>query len=252
MRFALSNDERIEATKGAKGVCPCCGNDLVAKCGEIYIHHWAHKKKCDDHWWENETEWHRNWKNEFPEKWQEVIHRDKSGEKHIADVKTSGGWAIEFQHSFIEPEERRSRDNFYTKLIWVVDGTRRPTDLKQFQEVLKRVQIFSQEPSLMYVYFPNKCRLFNEWGNSNSFIFLDFNDSLVGYKNQLWLIYSRTSDNKIFLGQFSRSSFIDCLNNNKFDVMVNKIINPIHKAIEDSLPSELKLKELIQLLNLKF
>ena len=50
MRFALSNDERIEATKGAKGVCPCCGNDLVAKCGEIVIHHWSHKKKCDDHW----------------------------------------------------------------------------------------------------------------------------------------------------------------------------------------------------------
>ena len=46
MRFALSNDERIEAIKGAKGVCPCCGNDLVAKCGEVYIHHWAHKKKC--------------------------------------------------------------------------------------------------------------------------------------------------------------------------------------------------------------
>ena len=49
MRFALSNDERIEAIKGAKGVCPCCGNDLVAKCGEVYIHHWSHKKKCDDY-----------------------------------------------------------------------------------------------------------------------------------------------------------------------------------------------------------
>ena len=32
MRFALLKDERIEANKGAKGVCPCCGNDLVAKC----------------------------------------------------------------------------------------------------------------------------------------------------------------------------------------------------------------------------
>ena len=132
MRFAFFKDERIEATKGAKGVCPCCGSELIAKCGEVYAHHWAHKKKCDDHWWENETEWHRNWKNQFPKEWQEVIHRDESGEKHIADVKTSEGWAIEFQHSYLKPEERRSRNNFYNKLIWVVDGTRRKTDAKQF------------------------------------------------------------------------------------------------------------------------
>ena len=70
MRFALSNNERIEPTKGAKGFCPCCGAELVAKCGEIKRHHWAHKKKCDDHWWENETDWHRNWKNQFPKEWQ--------------------------------------------------------------------------------------------------------------------------------------------------------------------------------------
>jgi hypothetical protein len=31
MKFALFNfnDERIEATKGAKGVCPCCGSELI-------------------------------------------------------------------------------------------------------------------------------------------------------------------------------------------------------------------------------
>ena len=72
MKFALSNDERIEASKGAKGVCPSCGSELIAKCGEIVIHHWAHKKKCDDYWWENETQWHRNWKNKFPDEWQEI------------------------------------------------------------------------------------------------------------------------------------------------------------------------------------
>ena len=136
MRFALLNDERIEATKGAKGLCPSCGSELVAKCGEIKVHYWSHKKKCDDYWWENETEWHRNWKNEFPREWQEVIHKDESGEKHIADVKTDEDWVVEFQHSAIASEERNSRDQFYKKLIWVVDGTRRKTDVKQFQKVL--------------------------------------------------------------------------------------------------------------------
>ena len=28
MRFALSNNERIEPSKGAKGFCPCCGSEL--------------------------------------------------------------------------------------------------------------------------------------------------------------------------------------------------------------------------------
>ena len=31
MRFALSNNERIEPTKGAKGLCPSSGSELVAR-----------------------------------------------------------------------------------------------------------------------------------------------------------------------------------------------------------------------------
>ena len=156
MRFALSNDKHIEVTKRAKGICPCCGNDLVAKCGEINIHHWSHKKKCDDHWWENETEWHRNWKNYFPKEWQEIIQKDESGEKHIADVKTSSGWVIEFQHSAIATEERDSRDYFYTNLIWVVDGTRRKTDIKQFQNEIKQAHI------VYYLEYPEDYRLIRD------------------------------------------------------------------------------------------
>ena len=122
MRFALSNNERIEPSKGAKGLCPCCGSELVAKCGEIKVHHWSHKKKCDDHWWENETEWHRNWKNKFPKEWQEIIQRDESGEKHIADVKTGSGWSIEFQHSPISKEERDSLQELPLELNFTPDS----------------------------------------------------------------------------------------------------------------------------------
>ena len=64
----------------------------------------------------------------FPVDWQEVIHFDGSGEKHIADVKTQTGYVLEFQHSYLDPEERRSRNVFYSKLVWIVDGTRRETD----------------------------------------------------------------------------------------------------------------------------
>ena len=94
----------------------------VAKCGDIRVRHWAHKGHlvCDP-WWENETKWHRDWKDHFPTNWQEVVHRAADGERHIADVTTGEGWVIEFQHSYLRPEERRSRDAFYPKLIGLAE-----------------------------------------------------------------------------------------------------------------------------------
>lgn len=124
MRFALSNGSRVEATPGARGLCPRCASALIAKCGEKRIWHWAHKggRHCD-HWWENETEWHRNWKANFPKDWQEVTSRDEGGERHIADVMTPSGIAVEFQRSPIAPLEVRTRTEFYKSIVWVVDGT---------------------------------------------------------------------------------------------------------------------------------
>ena len=111
MKFALVNDQRHEAAPGLSGRCMSCDQAMVAKCGNVKVWHWAHKgRRTCDLWWENETEWHRTWKGRFPENWQEVVHKDDAGEKHIADVKTDQGWVIEFQHSHIKPEERHSRD----------------------------------------------------------------------------------------------------------------------------------------------
>ena len=236
MKFALANDKRIEATKGGKGVCPSCGSKLVAKCGEIVIHHWAHMKKCDDHWWENETEWHRNWKNEFPDEWQEIIHYDESGERHIADVKTSEDWVIEFQHSAISKEERNSRDSFYNKLIWIVDGMRRKTDLKQFQSMLNASNFIYFDPLLLSVDTQER-RLPLEWEDSNSIIFIDFGDSLISYRDgyssnkDLWLIYRNIKG--VFVSHFSRNSFIEMLNNNKSNEIFSKLINPIQNQINE-------------------
>jgi len=246
MKFGLFNDERIEATKGAKGVCPSCESELVARCGEIKIHHWAHKKKCNDHWWENETEWHRNWKNKFPKEWQEIIHKDESGEKHIADVKTSAGWTIEFQHSAIAREERDSRDCFYSKLIWVVDGMSRKTDLKQFRSMLNVANDIYYEPLLLRVDAEEQ-RLLKEWGDSSSMVFVDFGDSLISYKDgyssntDLWLIYP--SNKMMFVSHFSRHSFIELLNNDKPNEIFDKLINPIQKEINEYVVKEKTLRE---------
>jgi competence protein CoiA len=122
MKFALVNGQRVEAQPHLSGDCPGCGSSMIARCGELRTPHWAHRgtRLLCDPWWENETQWHRVWKDQFPADWQEVVHRAEDGERHIADVKTQNGWVIEFQHSFLKAEERRSRDGFYPKLIWVV------------------------------------------------------------------------------------------------------------------------------------
>jgi competence protein CoiA len=125
MKFALINRQRQEARPSLSGECPGCGRLMVARCGEVRVRHWARKQSsvCDP-WWESETEWHRAWKDQFPADWQEIVQHAETGERHIADVKTHRGWVIEFQHSYLKPEERRSRDMFYPKLIWIVDGCR--------------------------------------------------------------------------------------------------------------------------------
>lgn len=144
MLIAEVNGKRCSATKGAKGICPYCKSEVIAKCGEQKIAHWAHKsiQLCDS-WHEKETEWHLMWKNYFPLEWQELIKYDeKTGEKHIADVYTPQGFTLEFQHSAIKPEERQSREQFYKNMNWVVDGTRLKNDYKRFETGIKSAKIF--------------------------------------------------------------------------------------------------------------
>ena len=143
MRFALVCGIKTEASKGARGICPSCGLELIAKCGTVKVNHWAHKgtRNCDP-WWENETEWHRLWKNNFPAEWQEIPLPDaRTGEKHIADVRTSHGLIIEFQYSHLDPQERTSRELFYKTMVWIVDGTRCKRDYPRFLKKGKTIYV---------------------------------------------------------------------------------------------------------------
>ncbi|QKJ32861.1 competence protein [Mucilaginibacter mali] len=125
-RYANVNGIKTEPASGLKGVCPGCGNPVIAKCGSVKVHHWAHRKRFDcDPWWEPMTQWHLDWQNKFPEAWREVIFRDEqSGEFHRADVHTPKGITLEFQHSAMSAEEMQSRNAFYPKLLWIVNGLR--------------------------------------------------------------------------------------------------------------------------------
>ena len=229
MKFAIINGIKTLATKGSKGFCPICNSELIAKCGELKINHWSHKGKqnCDP-WWENETIWHRTWKDRFPTEWQEIVHFDKNGEKHIADIKTPDGWAIEFQHSFLNPDERRSRNAFYGKLIWIIDGTRRKRDKDQFLSQLKEGICFGAKAKIWRVN-SHDCVLMQEWENCHTPVFFDF-----GYNN-LWWVLDGISNGIVYITPISCESFIELHNvGEKIKIHdFNEFVNDIGKLAQE-------------------
>lgn len=123
MLVALVGGVRCAPAPGLKGICPSCGQAALAKCGPTNAWHWSHKgqRHCDP-WWDNETDWHRGWKQCFDIRWQEIPRWDDGGEKHVADVKTSAGMVLEFQNSPMTIEEMQSRERFYEDMVWVVNA----------------------------------------------------------------------------------------------------------------------------------
>ncbi|WP_146198506.1 competence protein CoiA [Rhodohalobacter mucosus] len=174
MKFALIDGMKTKATKGAKGICQCCGSGVYAKCGPIRIHHWAHepKSKCKSVK-EGETRWHRAWKENYPESWQEIkFPDDGTGTWHVADIKTEYDLVIEFQHSHISPKNRSKRESFYQNMIWVVDGTRLENDYSRFLKGLTKLQE-TQNEHIYSIETPHK--YFNSsWLNSSVPVIFDF------------------------------------------------------------------------------
>ncbi len=204
MKFALVDNQRHEATPGSSGVCPCCGQAMISRCGDIKVWHWAHKgRRTCDSWWEGETEWHRAWKENFPANWQEVVQKDGNGERHIADVKTDQGWVIEFQHSHLKPEERQSRDAFYPKLVWVVDGLKRKTDPERFKSALTNGFQVGKIPNFRRVR-SGECALLREWSASRSPTFFDFGGGRV-----IWWLISGDPNGWSYVAPFSSADFVN-------------------------------------------
>lgn len=207
MKFSLVNGERREAKSGISGTCPNCEKPMIAKCGEKKIHHWSHKGRLEcDPWWENETQWHRNWKAHFPTEWQEIIQYAENGEKHIADVKTNQDWVIEFQHSYLKPEERKARNKFYKKLVWVVDGKRLQGDEKRLLKALNSGTPIGPSRRIS----PDECSLVNDWNGSQAPVFFDFGISTNHpEKSVLWVLLPKSSDGMAYVFPYLRAEFIE-------------------------------------------
>jgi len=214
MKFALVNDLKTEATKGARGICINCGSPVSTRCGSIEINRWVHvgNSNCDP-WRQSETLWHRQWQNKFPKEWQEIfISDEKTGKKHFADVRTEHDLIIKFQHSAITPEKRIARENFYKNMIWVVEGTRAKRDYPRF---LERKQNFRETdfPGYYYVDFPSGC-FPSDWIDSSVPVIFDFlstepTSDQSGLRNFLFCLLPNQKGESAIVAVMSRSLFID-------------------------------------------
>jgi hypothetical protein len=218
--FAFVDGKRRKAEPGLRGECCVCGDAMIAKCGErrLRVWHWAHlRTRTCDPWWESQTDWHRTWKNHFPEAWQEIVHQSETGERHIADVKTESGVVLEFQHSFLRREEREAREMFYQNMLWVVDGLTRVRDKKRFFASLTRDHSIINEKPLTYSVQPNEGALLRDWGDSCKPVFFDFGDNnvfdLLHFGMPLlWRLHPHSPDGKALLSPVTKTSFRDrCL-----------------------------------------
>ena len=195
MNIAIINGKRTTAFSGGKAACPFCDAPVIAKCGPQRVDHWAHKgsKSCNLGK-ENETEWHRSWKNKFPPEFQEFIQYDSAGEKHIADVRTTHGLVIEFQHSHLDPKERDARERFYKNMVWVVDGTRLKRDYPRFQKGIGSL-ITTKRDGKILVRNPEICFPV-DWLNSSVQVFFDFlgvvlTDAPEAQRQPLWCLHPK-------------------------------------------------------------
>lgn len=244
MKYALVDNQKREAEKGLKGLCPVCQKPVIAKCGKFKINHWAHKScaHCDN-WWENETEWHRQWKNIFPTEWQEIISTDeKTGEKHIADIKTNDNMVVEFQHSNISEEERISREDFYKHMIWIVDGTRRKRDYIRFLQAFEYNAIWQIGKNVpFYILEGGQYYLPKEWLMSKVPVLFDFKglggniteeDEQDTLREPLWCLLPIRGKDFHVLHTFDRNLLVNMIQKGGFYFKYDVIIKGIKQAIQ--------------------
>ena len=110
-------------------------------------------------------------------------------------------------------------------MIWAVDGTRRKTDIKQFQNEIKQAHI------VYYLEYPEDYRLIREWGSSQSLVFVDFGT------DELWLIY-----NDDCISAFSRNSFVELMNNTQSDEVYKVLLDPIQKQLDENKAEQEKIR----------
>lgn len=249
MHFALINNQRVEAQPQLQALCSYCSQPVISKCGTCKVWHWAHRSKVNcDNWWEPETEWHRNWKNNYPVECQEISLFDKeTGEKHIADVLTVHNLTIEFQHSHIDPLERTSREKFYKNMVWVVDGTRLKKDYPRFLKGKKNgfentIFYNTENPKIFRVDLIDWC-FPSAWLGSAVPVIFDFRgdgtmDDPEGIRSSLYCLFPQVGK-YARVAEISRKAFINSTIGGDWILRTQNFIEEIKRLDETALRQQM-------------
>jgi hypothetical protein len=117
-------------------------------------------------------------------------------------VKTDDDWVLEFQHSHIKPDERRSREAFYQRLVWVLDGKRRKKDEPQLLRACERGTLLSAISSKRRI--PSaSASLLRDWAGSRAHVFFDCSD-----EQPLWWLAPESNEEWAYVQSLSRAQFV--------------------------------------------
>jgi|GEM_PF-940399 len=210
MEFALSeNNQRISAIPHIKGFCPICKTPMIPKCGKVYANHWAHKSRSNcDPWWENETQWHRQWKENVHTDFREVVI-EKNGVKHIADVQLPSGIIFEFQRYPLSIDERQAREKFYDKMIWVIlfprDKILEIKDRKKYVSLYGDQYVKVKSFSEGFFRHPHACPIFLDFNDGEMFRITEFDD----YDNmRVKWFYGKFIKKTDFVNEYLKAPFL--------------------------------------------
>ena len=121
LRYAEVEGHRHLPFPKGRGICPECLRPVIAKCGEINTHHWAHVDRDDcDSWSEPMGAWHLWWQALVRDEFREVPRGP-----HRADMVGNGGVVVELQNSPISTEDIRAREAHYGNMVWLFNATDR-------------------------------------------------------------------------------------------------------------------------------
>jgi len=125
MLLANKNNQRTRASPNSKAICPLCNEEVIAKCGEIKIWHWAHKVNFTCKEFEPETERHIEMKLFFKDNFPNFELEYNLGWAIPDLFDKNRKIAIEVQHSRLSKEKFLERTINYRKngihVLWIFD-----------------------------------------------------------------------------------------------------------------------------------
>ena len=125
-------------------ICKVCKNLMIAKKGDILVHHFSHKSDISNCIMNsiNKGEWHKMWQNFcIPENTEVIKNKDEN--TFIADIyNPNSTYTIELQDSYLEKSKIKDRELFYDKMMWIINLRNKNIDMYLEDDYSNKKYIF--------------------------------------------------------------------------------------------------------------